>query len=128
AVANAREEGRVITALIAEQEPEPFEVQAWDWAYYAEKVRQDRYAFDESEVRPYFELNSVLVNGVFNAAEQLYGLTFTQREDLPVYYPDVQIWEVTDTDGSAMGLVLTDFYARPTKRGGAWMNSYNTSN
>ena len=127
AVANAREEGRDITRLIGQSEPAPFELQAWDWPYYAEMVRRERYDFDESEVRPYFELNNVLVNGVFYAASQLYGLSFMARDDLPVYYPDVQVWEVFDADGSPRGLVLADFYARPSKRGGAWMSSYETA-
>ncbi|MDP1930372.1 MAG: M3 family metallopeptidase, partial [Gammaproteobacteria bacterium] len=125
AVANARAEGEAIQALINATEAEPFELAAWDWAFYAEKVRRERYAFDEAEVRPYFEMNSVLVNGVYFAAEQIYGLAFTPRPDLPTYHPDVQVWEVTDADGSSLGLVLTDFYARSSKRGGAWMNSYN---
>jgi len=127
AVANARDEGRDITSLIGQIESSPFDLQAWDWPYYAEMVRRERYDFDASEVRPYFELNSVLVNGVFYAASQLYGLSFLARDDLPVYYPDVQIWEVFDADGSARGLVLADFYARPSKRGGAWMSSYETA-
>ncbi len=126
AVANARLEGEEIKRMIDETEAEPFELQAWDWAYYAEKVRQARYAFDESEVRPYFELSNVLENGVFYAAEQVYGLTFERRDDLPTYHPDVQVWEVFDADGSGLGLMLGDFYARGSKRGGAWMNSYNT--
>lgn len=95
-VANARVEVEEIKRVIDETEAEPFELEAWDWAYYAEKVRQDRYAFDESEVRPYFELNNVLDNGVFYAAEQAYGLSFERRDDLPTYHPDVQVWEVFD--------------------------------
>lgn len=125
AVANARIEGEEIKRVIDETEAEPFELEAWDWAFYAEKVRRDRYAFDESEVRPYFELNNVLVNGVFYAAEQVYGLSFERRDDLPTYHPDVQVWEVFDNDGSELGLMLGDFYSRSSKRGGAWMNSYN---
>ncbi|HBN14808.1 MAG TPA: dipeptidyl carboxypeptidase II, partial [Pseudohongiella sp.] len=125
AVANARREGEDIQQMINEIEAEPFELSDSDWSYYAEKVRAERYAFDESEVRPYFELNSVLTNGVFFAAEQVYGLTFQRREDLSGYHPDVQVWEVFDADGSPLGLMLADFYARPSKRGGAWMNSYD---
>jgi peptidyl-dipeptidase Dcp len=125
AVANARREGEDIQQMINELEAEPFELSDSDWSYYAEKVRAERYAFDESEVRPYFELNSVLTNGVFFAAEQVYGLTFQRREDLSGYHPDVQVWEVFDADGSPLGLMLADFYARPSKRGGAWMNSYD---
>ena len=125
AVANARAEGAEIQRVINETEAEPFELQAWDWDFYAEKVRRERYAFDESEVRPYFELNNVLQNGVFYAAEQVYGLTFVRREDLPTYHPDVQVWEVFDRDGQGIGIMLGDFYSRASKRGGAWMNSYN---
>jgi peptidyl-dipeptidase Dcp len=125
AVANAREEGAEIQRIINETEPQPFELQAWDWDFYAEKVRRERYAFDESEVRPYFELNSVLQNGVFYAAGEVYGLTFVRRDDLPAYHPDVQVWEIFDYDGQGLGIMLGDFYSRASKRGGAWMNSYN---
>lgn len=127
AVANARAEGELIQQLINSTEAVPFELQAWDWDFYAEKVRRERYAFDESEVRPYFELNSVLQNGVFYAAQQVYGLSFVRREDLPTYHPDVQVWEVFDSDGQGLGLMLGDFYSRASKRGGAWMNSYNVA-
>jgi peptidyl-dipeptidase Dcp len=101
-----------------------FKLAAWDWAYYAEKVRQARYNFDESQLRPYFELDNVLENGVFYAANQVYGLSFKPRTDLPVYHPDVRVWEVTDADGSTLALFIGDFYARSSKRGGAWMNAY----
>lgn len=125
AVANARAEGAELQALINRTEEEPFELASWDWAYYSEILRQQRYDFDESEIRPYFELNNVLVNGVFFAAEQLFGISFERRDDLPTYHPDVEVWEVFDTDGTGLGLMLGDFYARSSKRGGAWMNSYN---
>ncbi|MDP2128774.1 MAG: M3 family metallopeptidase [Pseudohongiella sp.] len=125
AVANARAEGAEIQRIINETEAQPFELQAWDWDFYAEKVRRERYAFDESEVRPYFELSSVLQNGVFYAAGQVFGLTFTRRHDLPTYHPDVEVWEVFDRDGQGLGIMLGDFYSRGSKRGGAWMNSYN---
>ena len=124
AVANARKEGAALQAVIDETAAEPFELAAWDWPFYAEKVRQRRYDFDENEIKPYFELQSVLVNGVFYAAEQLYGISFKARPDLPSYHPDVQVWEVFDVDGERLALFLGDFYARPSKRGGAWMNSY----
>lgn len=124
AVANARKEGEVLQAMINETAEEPFDLASWDWAYYTEKVRQARYDFDDSEVRPYFEMNNVLVNGVFYSAEKLFGITFKERTDLPKYHPDTNIWEVFDADGSPMGLFITDFYARSSKRGGAWMNSY----
>ena len=100
------------------------DVAAWDWAYYTEKVRTARYNFDSAELRPYFEMNTVLEDGVFFAANQLYGLTFEERSELPLYHPDVRVWEVFDADGSPMGLFFADYYARPSKRGGAWMNAY----
>jgi len=123
-VANAREEGQALQAMIDETEEASFELRSWDWPFYAEKVRQRQYDFDEDEIKPYFELESVLVNGVFHAAEQVYGITFEERPDLPVYHPDVRVWEVFDTDGERLGIFLGDFYARGSKRGGAWMNAY----
>lgn len=123
AVANARREATDMQAMI-EAEGGDFILAAWDWAYYAEKVRQDRYDFDESQLKPYFELNNVLENGVFYAANRLYGLNFKERTDLPVYHPDVRVWEVTDVNGKPLALFLGDFYARSSKRGGAWMNAY----
>ena len=89
-----------------------FELEAWDWDFYSEKVRQERFEFDESELKPYFELDNVLVKGVFYAATRLYGLTFKQRTDLPVYHPDVTVFEVFDRDGSTMTLFIFDPYAR----------------
>ncbi|TVS10613.1 MAG: M3 family peptidase [Wenzhouxiangella sp.] len=124
AVANARAEGEDLQALINETEEEPFELAHWDWSYYTEKLRQQRYDFDDAEVRPYFEMNNVLVNGVFYSAEKLFGITFVERPDLPSYHPDTTVWEVFDHDGEGLGLFITDFYARASKRGGAWMNSY----
>jgi peptidyl-dipeptidase Dcp len=124
AVANARKEGEVLQAMIDESYDQPFDLASWDWAFFTEKVRQARYDFDDSEVRPYFEMNNVLVNGVFYSAEKLFGITFKERTDLPKYHPDTNIWEVFDADGSPLGLFITDFYARSSKRGGAWMNSY----
>lgn len=125
AVANARQEGEEIQRRIDLSEDEPFELAPWDWAYYAEQVRRDRHAFDAGEVRPYFELKVVLEKGVFHAAQALFGITFQLRPDLPVYHPDVQVWEVFEEDGSPLGLLYGDFYARSSKRGGAWMNSYS---
>ena len=124
AVANARREGEDIQQMINELEDEPFELASWDWSFYAEKVRQQRYDFDESQIRPYFEMNNVLVNGVFYSAEKLFGITFVERADLPSYHPDTTVWEVFEEDGTALGLFITDFYSRSSKRGGAWMNSY----
>ena len=123
AVANARKEAAQIQQMI-DQEKAGFQLAAYDWDVYAEKVRKARYDFDESQLKPYFELQSVLHNGVFFAASKLYGLSFTPRPDLPVYHPDVKVYEVKDADGKALALFFTDFYARPSKRGGAWMNEY----
>ncbi len=128
AVANARREGATIQAMIDKEQAakgQPtFALQPWDWAYYTEKVRADKYNFDESQLKPYFELKNVMENGVFYAAGQLYGLTFKQRTDLPVYQPDVLVYDVFDADGKQLAIFLADMYARPSKRGGAWMNSY----
>ncbi|MDQ3618275.1 MAG: M3 family metallopeptidase [Pseudomonadota bacterium] len=128
AVANARREGAALQAMIDKEQAakgQPtFQLQPWDWAFYAEKVRQAQYNFDESQLKPYFEMKNVLENGVFYAAEQVYGLTFKQRTDLPVYHPDVVVYDVFDADGKQLAIFLGDFYARSSKRGGAWMNSY----
>ncbi|MGY6517100.1 MAG: M3 family metallopeptidase [Lysobacteraceae bacterium] len=123
AVANARREAELLQARI-EADGGDYQLAGWDWAYYAEKVRQDQYELDESALRPYFELDSVLVNGVFHAATELFGITFQERPDLPVYHPDVRVWEVFDHDGESLALFVGDFYARSNKRGGAWMNAY----
>jgi len=128
AVANARREAAEMQKIIDREQKakkqKSFKLAAWDWAYYAEKVRKEKYAFDEAELRPYLELDSVLQKGVFNAAHQLYGLTFKERKDLPVYHPDVRVFDVFDADGKQLAIFLADLYARPSKRGGAWMNSY----
>lgn len=123
AVANARREAADIQAMIR-AEGGDFELAPWDWSYYAEKVRQQKFAFDAESLRPYFELNSVLEKGVFYSAERLFGLRFQERKDLPVYHPDVRVWEVFEADGRPLGIFIGDFYARPSKRGGAWMNAY----
>ncbi len=123
AVANARREAADIQSII-DREEAPFRLASWDWAFYTEKVREERFEFDEAEVRPYFEITNVLERGVFHAANRLFGLTFERRTDLPVYHPDVKVYEVFDGDGEPLGLFLGDFYARGSKRGGAWMNSY----
>ena len=123
AVANAKREAADLQALI-DAEGGDFTLAAWDWAYYTEKVRRDRYDFDESQLRPYFEIDNVLRNGVFFAANKLYGLTFEERTDLPRYHPDVRVFEVHDENGELLALYLADYYARPSKRGGAWMSSY----
>lgn len=99
-------------------------VQPWDWEFYAEKVRQDRYGIDESEVRQYLELDSVLKNGVFYTMNRLFGVQFQERHDLPVYHPDVRVFDVLDADGDPIGLFYADYFARSNKRGGAWMSSF----
>jgi peptidyl-dipeptidase Dcp len=96
----------------------------WDWAYYAEQLRRARFDFDQAQVKPYFELEHVLRDGVFYAAQQLFGLQFKERTDLPVYHPDVRVFEVFDSDGTPLGLFLGDYFARDNKQGGAWMNSF----
>ena len=123
ALANARREAVDMQAII-DQENGGFSLAAWDWDLYSEKVRLARYDFDETQLRPYFELNRVLFDGVFYSANRFYGLTFQERHDLPVYQADVRVFEVFDHDGSPLSLFLFDPYARPSKRGGAWMNEY----
>jgi peptidyl-dipeptidase Dcp len=123
AVANAKREAADMQKIV-DREKGGFQIASWDWPSYSEKVRKARYAFDESELRPYYELNHVILDGVFFAAGKLYGLTFKERHDIPVYQPDVRVFEVYDRDGKPLALFLGDYYARPSKRGGAWMNAY----
>src|SRR5213596_2171858 len=123
AVGNAKREAADMQKLV-DEENGGFQVGAADWAFYSEKVRKARYAFDESELRPYYELNHVILDGVFFAAGKLYGLTFRERHDLPVYQPDVRDFDVFDRDGKQLAIFIGDYYARPSKRGGAWMNAY----
>ncbi len=123
AVANTQREAKDMQEMIT-ADGHDFELAAWDWAYYTEKVRKARYDFDESQLSPYFEMDNVLQKGVFYAAERLYGLTFKERTALPVYHPDVRVFEVFDADGTPLALFLADFYARSSKRGGAWMMAY----
>ncbi len=122
AVANARKEAADMQKLL-DQQKAGYKLAAWDWAYVAEAVRKQRYDFDESATKPYFELNNVLENGVFYMAQGLYGLTFKERNDLPKYHPDTRVFEVFK-DGSAIGIFIFDPFKRDSKRGGAWMNSY----
>ncbi len=123
AVANARKEAADMQAII-DAEKGGFPLAAGDWDFYAEKVRRERYAFDETQLRPYYEIRRVLVDGVFYAATKLYGITFKERPDLQGYSPDMYVFEVFNEDGSPLALFLGDFYARPNKRGGAWANAY----
>jgi peptidyl-dipeptidase Dcp len=120
AVANARAEAELIAEYASR---DGVELQPWDWTFYAERVRAERYAVDTAALRPYFELEAVLHDGVFRAAELVYGITFRPREDLAGYHPDVRVWEVIDADGAPLGLYLGDYHARVGKRGGAWMSN-----
>jgi len=117
ATANAAKEAKDIQDLIDAQKG-GFTLQPWDWEYYSGQVRKAKYDLDEDQVKPYFELNNVLVNGVFYAANKLYGLTFKERHDLPVYQPDVRVFEVYDANGKPMALFYCDYYKRDNKNGG----------
>jgi peptidyl-dipeptidase Dcp len=119
AARNARAEQADLQSQIGDD----FDIAAWDWAFYTERVRKATYDVDTSEMRPYFEAERVLRDGVFYAATRLYGVTFTERPDLVAYHPDARVFEVFDDDGSGVGLYVFDLYTRDSKRGGAWMNS-----
>ncbi|MFN8123238.1 MAG: M3 family metallopeptidase [Thermoleophilia bacterium] len=123
AMANARAEAAELEALLA-ADGEPGPLRPWDWAFYAERVRRERYEVDPAMVRDHLELARVIADGVFHAANALYGLTFTRREDLAGYHPDVEVHEVADAAGEPVGLFLADWFARPSKRGGAWMSTF----
>ena len=123
AVRNALREADALQRMI-EDEGGDFELEAWDWAFYTEKLRRAEYDVDQHALRPYFELDHVLEGGVFHAATELFGLRFEERTDLPTYHPDVRVFDVLDEAGEPVGLFLADLYARPSKRGGAWMTSY----
>ena len=120
--ANARAEAKERQAVIDSQKG-GFELQAWDWEFYSEQVRKAKYDLDDSVVKPYFELDNVLQKGVFYAANQLYGLTFHERHDLPVYQADVRVFEVRDADGKALALFYCDYFKRDNKAGGAWTSN-----
>ena len=122
ATAKARKEAVDLQAVI-NKDKGGFQLQPWDWNHYAEKVRKARYDLDENQVKPYFELFNVLENGVFYAANQLYGLTFKQRKDIPVYQDDMRVYTVYDKDGSELGLFYCDYFKRDNKSGGAWMSN-----
>lgn len=104
--------------------PASFTAQAWDWLFYSEQVRREKYAIDEAQIKPWFALERVLVDGVFWSASQLFGIRFVERFDLPVYHPDVRVWEIFDADGEGMALFYGDFFARESKSGGAWMDNF----
>ncbi|GAB3310686.1 peptidyl-dipeptidase Dcp [Luteimonas notoginsengisoli] len=119
---------KVIDAQAAASKTEGFKLAASDWDFYAEQVRKAQYDLDESQIKPYFELDNVLQNGVFYAAGQLYGVTFKERKDIPVYHPDVRVFEVFDKDGSSLALFYTDYFKRDSKSGGAWMDVFVDQN
>nr|WP_239579693.1 M3 family metallopeptidase [Microlunatus panaciterrae] len=125
AVANAHAEQADLAAAMAADGVED-EFAAWDWAFYAEAVRRERYELDTNALRPYFEVDRTLVDGVFFAATSLYGITFTARDDLQAYHPEARVFEVRNADGSELGLFIADYFTRDSKRGGAWMNSLVT--
>ncbi len=132
AVASAKREAAELQALIdkeqaAKKQP-TFKLEAWDWSLYSERLRAAKYGFDESQLKPYLEMKTVLEQGVFYAAGQLYGLKFKQRADLPVYHPSVTVYDVYNADGSQLAIFIADMYSRPSKRGGAWMNAYVQQN
>ncbi len=102
----------------------PFQLAPWDWSYYFDKLRKARFDFDDAQVKPYFEINRVLQDGVLYAANQLYGISFRERRDLPVYEKDIRVFDVIDKDGSQIGIFIGDYYKRDNKQGGAWMNTY----
>lgn len=123
AAANAKKEAAKLQAIV-DRQGGGFQVQSWDWDLYAEQVRKAEFDFDEAAVKPYLEFERVLQDGVFFAANQLYGLSFKERKDLPVYHPDVRVFDIIDADGSAIGLFYGDYYARDNKNGGAWMSTF----
>jgi peptidyl-dipeptidase Dcp len=132
ATAKAQSEQKEIQALIDKQNAGKgtgmssgsFQVRPWDWNFYAEQVRKAKYDLDDAQVKPYFELHRVLKDGVFYAANQLYGLTFQERKDIPVYQPDVMVYEVFDANGKPMALAYFDYFKRDNKSGGAWMSNF----
>ncbi len=118
---SALQQNEIKTAVNAQADP--FTLTPADWEYYSSKIRKEKYDLDQNEIKPYFEFNSVLENGVFYMANQLYGITFKERTDIPVWQEDVKVYEIFNEDGSPVGLFYTDYYQRDSKRGGAWMSS-----
>ena len=121
--AKAADEAKQIQAMI-DKSGSHFDLKPWDWEMYSEKVRKAKYDLDQNELKPYFELNKVLQDGVFYAANQLYGITFKERHDIPVYQPDVRVFDVFDQDGSQLGMIYFDYFKRDNKSGGAWMSNW----
>ena len=122
AISRAREEAKELQAMI-DREGNKFKLESWDWWYYSEKVRKEKYDLDEEQIRPYFELNNVR-DGAFTVANKLYGLNFKKLENMPLYHPECQVFEVTASDGTLIGVLYMDFFPRDSKKGGAWMNNY----
>ena len=120
----AQQETREIEAYARQTMGNDFQLQPYDRMYYSAKMKQEKFHFSEDDVKPYFNIDSVLVNGVFYAANRAYGLTFKERKDLPTYHPDMRVFEVIDYDGKPLALWYCDYFRRPTKRGGAWMSSF----
>ena len=124
----AKQDAAAIQALIDKQQKaageKSFKLEPWDWAFYDEQVRREKFHFSDAEVKPYFEMNRVLQDGVMYAATQLYGITFHERRDLPVYQPDVRVFEVREASGQPFALLLLDYYKRDNKQGGAWMDTF----
>ncbi len=121
--AKVASEAATMQALI-DQQKGGFKLEPWDWQFYAEEVRKAQYALDEGQIKPYFELDRVLNDGVFFSAHELFGLTFKERKDLPVYQPDVRVFEVFDADGTSLALWYCDYFKRDNKIGGAWSSSF----
>lgn len=122
AIARAKEELADMQKMV-DKEGGNFKIESWDWWFYAEKVRMEKYALDEEQLRPYFEVNNVR-DGAFAVATKLFGLTFTKLENMPLYHPECQVYEVKDADASLIGVIYLDFFPRDSKKGGAWMNNY----
>lgn len=125
ATAKAQAESDEIQKMI-KAKGQDFKLEPWDWNYYAEMVRKEKYDLDENQIKPYFELNNVLEKGVFYAAQKLYGITFKLRTDIPTYHEDVKVYELFEENGDPLGLFYTDYFARPSKSGGAWMSNFVT--
>jgi peptidyl-dipeptidase Dcp len=123
AVARARSEAALMQGLIDRQKG-GFKLAPWDWQYYAEQVRKEQYDLDENQLKPYFELDRVMRDGMFFAAAKLYGITFRERKDLPVYHPDVRVFDVIDADGKQLSIFYADYFKRDNKSGGAWMDTF----
>jgi peptidyl-dipeptidase Dcp len=128
AAAKATAEGKAIQDVIDSQKGDAqkggFTLQPWDWNFYSEQVRKAKYDLNQAEIKPYLELNQVLENGVFYAATQLYGITFKERKDIPVYHPDIRVFEVSNADGKPLALFYCDYFKRDNKNGGAWMDVF----